>query len=101
MTFRDDVAMDRARKRVRALRQFYGHLTVYVAVNILLVVIDIVNGTSGSTFLGLDWAYWPILGWGIAIALQAVSVIFPTGRWEERKTKEVYEKQREHHLSDR
>ena len=101
MTFRDDVAMDRARKRVRTLREFYRHLTVYVAVNVLLVVIDVVNGTSGTTFLGLDWAYWPILGWGIAVALHGISVIFPTGRWEDHKAEELYEKERGRELSDR
>jgi hypothetical protein len=43
----------------------------------------------------LDWAYWPILGWGIAVAIQAISVAFPMSGWEERKAQELYEKERQ------
>ena len=47
-------------------RKFQKHLASYVVVNIFLVIIDLI--TDGH----LDWAYWPILGWGIGLALDAI-----------------------------
>ena len=79
-----DERYERARRRVEALRGFYVHLFFYVAVNAILVVIDLL--TSGST-----WFYWSLGGWGIGLVAHAVSV-FAEGpfasRWEERKIAE-------------
>jgi hypothetical protein len=55
-------------RRIRAKRAFWVHLTVYVAVNALLIVIWAT--TSGGFF----WPIWPMLGWGIGLAAHAVSV---------------------------
>lgn len=41
------------------------HLFVYVAVNALLFVIDLSGGPETV------WFYWPLFGWGIAIAVHA------------------------------
>ena len=99
MVDQHDPAMERARKRARELRVFYGHLITYVLVCALLVVIDLVTGTSGDTFIGLDWAYWPIAGWGLGLALHGLRVAFPAqGGWEERKALELYEEERQREL---
>jgi hypothetical protein len=58
----------RARSEVRAKADFYWHLSVYVAVNLLLVVINLV------TWPGYFWAAWPLLGWGIGVAAHALRV---------------------------
>jgi hypothetical protein len=73
-----DPAMERARKRARELKDFYGHLVTYVLVCSLLVVIDLADSSEADEFIGLSWAYWPILGWGIAIVIHAVSVLRPS-----------------------
>lgn len=91
-----DPALERARERAKELREFYGHVVTYFVVNTLLVVIDVVDGSAGTSFLGLNWAYWPILGWGIALVMHAVAVFLPLRRWEERKVQELYDKEREH-----
>jgi len=88
----DQAAYDAAKKRVRQLRGFYVHLIVYVLVNAPLVGINL------ATSPGALWFYWPLLGWGIGIVAHAASV-FGTGRflgkeWEERKIKELMEKQK-------
>jgi hypothetical protein len=57
-----------ARGRAEAKFAFYKHLAVYVAVGILLVVINFL--ASPDSF----WAIWPILGWGLAIIIHALSV---------------------------
>ena len=63
-----------AKKRVEALRGFYVHLTVYVLVNLLLCAINLLTSPDSL------WFYWPLLGWGIAVALHALRV-FGAGRW--------------------
>jgi len=96
-----DPAMERARKRARQLREFYRHLLTYVLVGVLLVIIDLATGSAGDTFIGLNWAYWPIFGWGIAVSIHAISVFLPTasmGGWEERKVEELYERERQREL---
>jgi hypothetical protein len=85
---------ERAEQRVRELKDFYGHLTAYVLICTLLVIVDLASSGSGSgTFLGLTWAYWPVFGWGIAIVFHAVSTFFQPTRWEERKISQYMEKE--------
>jgi len=60
-----------ARLGADAKPEFYRHLAVYVAVNLLLVVINLV------TSRGYFWAIWPLLGWGIGIAIHALRVFVP------------------------
>lgn len=85
----EEIKYQRAKERVKALRGFYIHLTAYVVVNLFLFLLDI--------FVSPDnlWFYWPLLGWGIAIVLHAVSV-FGFGRlssadWEATKIREIME----------
>jgi len=78
-----------AKKRVEALKGFYTHLTVYVLVNLLLCTMDLLTSPHSL------WFYWPLMGWGIAVALHALRV-FSTGSWvgadwEERKINELME----------
>jgi len=96
-----DPALERARKRAKELREFYGHLITYVLVCTLLVFIDLVNNSPTDTeFLGLSWAYWPILGWGVAIVIHAINTFFGFSQWEERKAHELYEKEKQRDLLD-
>jgi len=60
-----EVAALRAARR-RALR---SHLSTWAIVNTLLFAIDWIGG-------GGFWFYWPLLGWGIGVALQARAVFF-------------------------
>jgi len=57
-------------KRVRAKRDFRNHLATYLIVNSLLVAIW---ATTGA---GYFWPIWPILGWGIGLALNGWTVYF-------------------------
>jgi hypothetical protein len=50
-------------KRIQAKRAFRAHGFIYVAVNVLLVVIWAIT-SPGAYF----WPVWPILGWGIGLA---------------------------------
>ncbi len=94
-----DTAVRRAEKRVKKVRDFYGHLLAYLIVNTILVVIDLLDGAGSDAFLGLDWAYFPIIGWGIFVLLDAISTFgfgnrFFGTAWEERKLRQYTEEER-------
>jgi hypothetical protein len=55
--------------RVNARLSLYIHLAVYVAVNALLIVINLATSTA---YL---WFWWPLLGWGIGVALHALALL--------------------------
>jgi hypothetical protein len=80
-----------AKERVQAIKSFYIHLTVYIAVNLLLFLIDVMTSPDSL------WFFWPLAGWGIAIVIQAVSVFGSGGgsgsNWEERKIRELMERE--------
>jgi hypothetical protein len=86
-----DIKYQKAKERVGRLRSFYIHLGVYVGVNMLLFLINII--ASPDTL----WFFWPLLGWGIAIVLHAISVFSSGDRigadWEERKIREILEQE--------
>ena len=88
----DKEKYERAKKRVQNLKDFYTHLTVYILINILLVIINVVS------YQGHWWFFYPLLGWGIGLTAHAVSTFayFRFGAsWEERKIKEYMEKDKE------
>ena len=58
---------DLARRRAQAKYGFSQHLLIYVAVIVLLIVINLV------THSGDVWFIWPMIGWGFAVALHAAT----------------------------
>jgi 2TM domain-containing protein len=63
---RDGLLRERAIKRLKKRRDFYGHVLVYVLVNAFLVVL-----WSLTTDRGFFWPIFPMAGWGIAVVLNA------------------------------
>ena len=55
-----------ARRRAKAKLGWWGHATVYVAVNAVLIGISLAAGRH--------WAVFPLLGWGLGLLLHGVSV---------------------------
>ncbi|WP_375772555.1 2TM domain-containing protein [Archangium gephyra] len=88
----DNQAYERAHKRVVALRDFYMHLMWYVALSLGLFAIDML--TPGG-----PWFFWPVVGWGIFVLVHGVSLVLEgsvlSDKWEERKTRQFMEKDRE------
>lgn len=86
-----DINYQRAKERVTKLRGFYIHLAVYFVINLLLFLINIIG--SPTTL----WFFWPLLGWGIAVAIHAFVVFVLGGRigaeWEEKKIQEIMEEE--------
>lgn len=82
---------ERAKKRVEEIKGFYVHLGVYLIVNAGLFAIDMLTSP------GTTWFYWPLLGWGIGMAIHAFA-FFTEGRllgpeWEERKVQEIVQRE--------
>lgn len=70
----DQQAYRRAKKRAEAKFGFYVHLTIYVAVNIVLVII---NFSTSPDYL---WFKWPLIGWGIGVCFHALGVFVLYGK---------------------
>lgn len=65
----DTALRERAIKRLKKRRDFYGHVLVYVLVNGFLTAIWAVTNAGG-----FFWPIFPMLGWGIAVVLNAWDV---------------------------
>jgi hypothetical protein len=71
----NDDGLDAARRHVARVRDFAYHLMVFVFVNAILVILDL-RAEGANPVLGLDWAYWVILFWGLGLAGHAIWVFF-------------------------
>ena len=58
----------KAHRRATAKYGFYKHLAVYFVINLMLFFINLV--TTPDYF----WCIWPLIGWGVAVAIHAVKV---------------------------
>lgn len=74
---------EQAKKRVRELKGFYGHLAAYLAVNLFLITINLVTSS------GVLWFIYPLMGWGIGLMIHASQVFWTSRDWEERKIQEL------------
>ncbi len=80
-----------AKKRVKEIKEFYSHLLAYVVVNLFLMAVNLLTSPEHL------WFFWPMLGWGIGIAVHALKTFnlmpFLGKDWEERKLKEFMEEE--------
>ena len=80
-------------RRVRSMRLFFSHVTVFIVVNFLLFVV--VAATNGSS-----WFYAPLIGWGMFLALHGLHAYellpWTTHDWEQRKVRELIENRQRH-----
>lgn len=91
--YQNEERYQKAKKRVEAIKGFYGNLTAYIVVNIGLLVINLVTSPEHL------WFFWPMLGWGVGVAFHGIRVYnympFLGKDWEERKMKEFMDKENE------
>ncbi len=66
-------AYQKAKKKVEAKIDFYKSLSIYVIVNILLIIINLT--TSPEYF----WFMWLLIGWGFAVFLHGLRVFVFSG----------------------
>ncbi|WP_345202948.1 2TM domain-containing protein [Chryseobacterium ginsengisoli] len=82
-----DKAYERAQKRVKEIKSFYGNLISYCIVIPFLIIVNLMTSPHDI------WFYWPMLGWGIGLAAHGMSTFAIGKSWEEKKIREILEKQ--------
>jgi hypothetical protein len=60
---------EQAKKRVKAKRDFWGHLGAWGTINIILIVVWALSG-AGSNL----WFLWPLGIWGVFVLIHGLRV---------------------------
>ena len=101
---------EQARKKVDAIKAFHTHITVYIIVNIFLILIktNIISAFDDKEFvLRLDpWlelnTYGTLILWGIGLGIHGLYVYRHKfkflKRWEDRKIREIIKKEENENL---
>jgi hypothetical protein len=76
----------RAKKQIDDLKGFYGSAVAYCVVIPFLIYINY------TTSWGFQWFWFPVFGWGLGIVIQAFQVFGYGANWEERKIRELMNK---------
>ena len=77
---------EEAKKRVRAKKDFYVHLAVYLVINAFIFGIWLVT-TPG----GFPWFFFPLGGWGIGLIFHGLDVFV----WQQQADSAAVEKEAE------
>lgn len=85
----------KAKKKVKAIKGFYVHITVYLIVNAFFIISRMFSGGGYDNLW--EWqTYNTAIFWGIGILFHAFNVFgmgFLLGKnWEDRKIKEYMDK---------
>ena len=77
-----------ARKRAGAKLGWYGHATLYLVINLAMLAF------SKYGFGSRPWSAFPLLGWGLGLALHGISVFVlgTGGGFRERMVQQEREK---------
>lgn len=81
-----------ARESAQAKVEFYTHLVIYIAVNMLIFVIWYITTGPGS----FPWFVFPLFGWGIGIVANYIEA-FRGKAYTERLAEKEYQKLKERH----
>ncbi len=84
--YNENMAYVRAKERVDQIKGFYGNLISYCFVIPVLIFINL----STTKF---QWFWFPLLGWGMGVTFHALEVFGYGKTWEEKKIREILEKE--------
>jgi len=88
---------EKAKKRVQAISGFYKHLAAYILVNLFLFILNATTLEAGENFFVFS-TFSTAFFWGIGLAFHAAGVfgknIFLGNDWEEKKIREIMEKEK-------
>ncbi len=82
----ESVAYRKAARRVKDLKGFYSNLISYCVVIPFLIFVNLY--TSPKYF----WFWWPMLGWGLSLVLNAVKIFGISSNWEEKQIQKILDK---------
>lgn len=86
----EDKQILEARKRVKKIKSFYSNFASWIIFSVFFILLNVFT----SDFF---WSIFPILGWGIGVAFQAIEVFGLPGfgrNWEERLLQKEMERMR-------
>ena len=98
----------RAKKKVEAIKGFYWHLVVFLGVNGFITISHVIrNMANGESFMEAFWdmpTFFTWVPWGVGLVIHGIVVFdvfsFVIGKgWEERKIKEMMEKEEKDYRS--
>ena len=85
----EQLAYEKAAKRVEELKGFYGNLISYC---IFIPFLIFINFQTSPKY---HWFWWPMLGWGIGVISHGFKTFGIGTDWEERQIKKYMEKEEE------
>jgi len=85
----ENIKYRKAKKRIEELKSFYTHILVYI------ILIPIWIFINYKTYWDFKWFWFPIIGMGVSVIIHAFKVYSYNNGWEERKIKELMEKDKQ------
>ena len=88
----DERKYQEAKKRVKAKKEFFEHLSTYLVMGGFFFFLNAI------TSFGRWWFFWPMLGWGIGVMFHYISVFGVPGvgqldqEWEQRAIQKELER---------
>lgn len=85
----EQIAYEKASKRVKELKDFYGNLISYC---VFVPFLFFINYRTSPNYW---WAFWPMLGWGIGVISHGIKVFGISSNWEEKQIRKYMQKEEE------
>ena len=89
LNYSENNAYYKAKKRVEELKGFYGNLISYCCIIPFLIFINLKFSPH------FQWFWFSAAGWGFGLVMHALKVYGYSSNWEERKIKEILQKEGE------
>lgn len=90
---KENSAYEKAAKRVKDLKGFYGNLASYCLVIPFLIILNLITSPQHL------WFYWPMLGWGLGLTMHAVNTFGIGKNWEDKKIQQLMDEEKKNSKS--
>ncbi|MEM7486762.1 MAG: 2TM domain-containing protein [Bacteroidota bacterium] len=99
-----EASREKARKRVKQLKKFYSHLSIYIIINIVIFCVkayhyDFFQNMGSEAFEANNWLIWDLVStpvvWGIFLIIHAIRVFSHSSveKWEAKQIQKYMEKE--------
>lgn len=94
-SFEEQRRVEKARKKVHAIKGFYKHFAAYIIVNTVVIIMHLADREPGEDFFSWGMLSMPLC-WGLGLLIHAFGVFgtdaFFGADWEDRKIREYMDK---------